>query len=59
MGRAADRLGSYRPSRLSRSFRTKVMVTGTGPSGTPFAFSPDGPKGKGEAQIVSCPKPKK
>lgn len=35
------------------------MVTGTGPSGTPFAFSPDGPKGKGEAQIVSCPKPKK
>lgn len=40
-------------------WRPKVLVTGTGPSGTPFAFSPDGPKNKAEARIVSCPKPKK
>lgn len=32
------------------------MVTGTGPSGTPFAFSPDD---KAAARIVTCPKPRK
>ncbi|MET8349313.1 MULTISPECIES: hypothetical protein [unclassified Micromonospora] len=37
-------------------WRTRALVTGTGPSGTPFSFSPDD---KAEAQIVSCPKPKK
>ncbi|SIN06776.1 hypothetical protein [Micromonospora cremea] len=41
---------------LPGKWRTRAMVTGTGPSGTPYAFSPDE---KPQARIVSCPKPKK
>lgn len=38
------------------NWRTHALVTGTGPSNTPFAFEP--PE-KPEAKILSCPKPKK